>query len=262
MPLTSLSRAPARLAAVGLLVVAVWEIAVLAHARRSEPSSTDWTAATSAIPATLASDALIVFAPRWMDPVGRLWLGERLSLEKAARMDAVRYRDIWEVSIRGASAPEVRDLTAVSEQHFGPIRLSRFVRCAPSVSWDLGAESKICDVDFEPRRGIIVELNHQYAQSRRLFPHVSLSTELQLYAGFAGVQAGIDHRSTAAIQVMVDGREVRRGLVANESGWVALPRIATTPGLGDVEIITQVQDARGPAPLVVCIAAESRSGRR
>ena len=259
--MTSLRRAPARLAVVGLLVVATWEIAVLARARRSAPSPEDWKAASAAIPSTLAKDALIVFAPRWIDPVGRLWLGDRISLEKVGRMDAVRYREIWEVSIRGASAPEVREQDAVSEQNFGTIRVRRFVRNAPTVSWDLAAESKICEVDFEPRRGILLELSHQYAQSRRVFQQVSLGTELQLYAGLAGIQARADNRSTAAVQVMVDGREVARGLVANEGGWVALPRAATTPGPHDVEIIARVQDARGQVHLAVCVAAESRGKR-
>src|SRR4051812_1822482 len=97
----------ARLAAAGLALLAVWEVVVLVSAGQSAPSPRDWQTAAAAIPATLHDDQLIVFAPRWIDPVGRQWLGGRMSLDQVARMDAVRYREIWEVSIRGASAPEL-----------------------------------------------------------------------------------------------------------------------------------------------------------
>ena len=53
---------------------------------------------------------LIVFAPAWVDPVGRLHLGDLIPIEMAARMDADRYGTIWELSIRGARAPETRGL--------------------------------------------------------------------------------------------------------------------------------------------------------
>jgi len=259
--MTALRRASARLGTAGLLLVAIWEIAVLTHARQSEPSSGDWQAAAASIPSSPGREALIVFAPRWIDPVGRLWLGDRISLEQAGRMDTVRYREIWEVSIRGASAPEVRDQKAVSEQNFGPLRVRRFVRDVPSVIWDLTPESKTCEIDFEPRRGILLELGHEYAQPRRTFQQVNLGTDLVLYAGLAGYQTRADNRSTALVQAMVDGREVTRGFVGNQSGWVALPAAATAPGPHDVEIIARVQNALGRVHLAVCVAAESRTRR-
>ena len=260
--MTTLGRARARLAAAGLVLVAAWEVGVLVAARRSEPLPEDWKAAAAAIPASSARDVLIVFAPRWIDPVGRLWLGDRIPLDQAARMDAVRYREVWEVSIRGASAPEVRGDPAVSERNFGPIRVRRFVREAPTVTWDLASESRICEVDFEPRRGVRLELGHPYAQARRMFQQVNLGTQLQVYAGLAGYQTRSDNRSTALIQTMVDGREVARGLAGNDSGWVALPMAATMPGPHEVEIVARVQDPRGRVHLSVCVAAEARTRRQ
>lgn len=260
--MTTLRHARARLAAAGLVLLAGWEVAVLVAARRSEPLPEDWKAAAAAIPASSANDALIVFAPRWIDPVGRLWLGDRISVDQAARMDAVRYREVWEVSIRGASAPEVRGEPAISEQNFGSIRVRRFVRDAPAVTWDLANESRICEVDFEPRRGVLLELGHAYAQARRVFRQVNLGTQLQVYAGLAGYQTRSENRSTAAIQAMVDGREIARGFAGNDSGWVALPMAETLPGPHDVEIVARVQDPRGPVHLSVCVAAEARTRRR
>jgi hypothetical protein len=174
-------------------------------------------------------------------------------------MDAVRYREIWEVSIRGASAPEVVGEPAVSEQTFGSIRVRRFVRDAPTVTWDLADESRICEVDFEPRRGVLLELHHPYAQARRVFSQVNLGSQFQVYAGLADYKRRSDNRSTALIQTMVDGGEVARGFVGNDSRWVALSVAATTPGPHDVEIIARVQDQRGPVDLSVCVAAEART---
>jgi hypothetical protein len=51
---------------------------------------------------------LIVFAPRWNDPVGRLHLGDLIPVEMAGRLDGERYGRIWELDIRSARAPDPR----------------------------------------------------------------------------------------------------------------------------------------------------------
>jgi hypothetical protein len=237
----------------------VWEVMVLSAARQSTPAPADWRAVAAAIPAALRDDQLILFAPRWIDPVGRQWLGSRLTLDHVARMDAVRYREIWEVSVRGASAPEVAAEPAVSEQSFGALRVRRFIRNAPTVTWNLGAGSRICEVDFEPRRGLLLELRQQFDQGRRIFPQVPLGDQLQVYAGLGDYKKRSDNRSKALVQAMVDGREVTRGFVANDDGWVALPIAATRAGAHDVEIVARVQDPHGPIDLSVCVAAEART---
>src|SRR5262245_6883209 len=102
-----MTRMRARLAAAALAAIAAWEILVLANAGRSAPTTADWQAVAAAIPPALGPDQIVLFAPGWIDPVGRRWLGARLSLDQAGRMDIARYREIWEVSIRGAQAPEL-----------------------------------------------------------------------------------------------------------------------------------------------------------
>jgi hypothetical protein len=239
----------------------VWEVTVLVSARRREPSSDDWRALAAALPAALREDQLIVFAPRWIDPLGRRWLGNRLSLDHAARMDAVRYREVWEVSIRGASAPEVRGEPAVSEQNFGPILVRRFLRDGPAVTWKLTDGSRLCEIDFEPRRGVLLDLHHPFDQRRVVFRQVELGDQLQVYAGLADYKKRSRNRSKAAIQALVDSREAARGIVGNDDGWVALPMASTRRGTHDVEIIARVQDPRGPLDLSVCVAAEARRRR-
>jgi hypothetical protein len=256
-PLIVLTHARARIAAAAILILAAWEIGVLVSARDAAPTREEWQAVANAMPSELRPDQLIMFAPAWIDPVGRRWLGDRLSLEQVGRMDAARYREIWEVSVRGASAPEVARASPVSEQTFGPIRLRRFVRDAPAITWSSRDGAHICEVDFMPRLGLAFELRHPFAQGRRVFQTVSLGNELQVYAGLADYKLRTLNRSGAIVQAMVDGREVTRAVVGNEDGWVALPPARTVPGPHTLEIITRVQP-RGPVDLSVCVAAEAR----
>ena len=71
---------------------------------------------------------LIVFAPRWNDPVGRLHLGDLIPVEMAGRLDGERYGRIWELDIRGARAPETRGLTAAEVHDVGGVTVRRFER--------------------------------------------------------------------------------------------------------------------------------------
>ena len=254
--------ARSRIAAAALVVLAVWEVAVLVSARRSAPTRADWQAVAAAIPPALGPDDLVVFAPHWIDPVGRQWLGDRLSVAKVARMDAVRYRHIWEVSARGASAPEVAGAPAASEQQFGALRLRRVVRDAPVVTWSISDELRLCEIGFEPRQGQLLELRRPFAQALREFRQVTLGHELQVYAGLADYQKRSRNQSEVLVQVLVDGREVARASAGNNDGWVALPAAATTGGPHDVRIVARVLNPVGPVDLSVCVAAESRMWRR
>ena len=162
------------------------------------------------------------------------------------------------MSIRGASAPEVIGEPAVSEQTFGSIRVKRFIQDAPIVTWDLADESRICEIAFEPRRGVLLQLSDPSSRTRRIFRQVNLGHQFQVYAGLADYKRRSDNRSTALVQTMVDGREVARGVIGNDSGWVGLPIAATEPGPHDVEMVAQVQDPHGTVDLSVCVAAEAR----
>jgi hypothetical protein len=260
--MTRLARVRFRMAATALVVLAVWEVAVLVSARRSAPTRADWQAVAAGIPATLGPDELVVFAPPWIDPVGRQWLGDRLSIAKVARMDAVRYSRIWEVSARGASAPEAAGAPAASEQQFGALRLRRIERDAPVVTWSISDELRLCEIAFEPRQGQLLELRRPFAQALRDFPQVTLGSELQVYAGLADYKKRTTNQSRALVQVLVDGREVARATAGNDDGWVALPLAATASGPHDVRIVARVLNPSGPVDLEVCVAAEARMRQR
>ena len=257
--MSALRRYRARLGAGGLLLLTVWEISVLVVARESAPTARDWQDAAATVRAAAGPDALVVFAPRWIDPVGRLWLGDRISPDQAARMDTARYRQVFELSIRGADALDVSGESAVTDQRFGQLRVRQFVRRAPSVSWTLTDNAHIHEVDFLPRKSVLFELGGAYDQQRLAFARVTLGAELHVYAGLADYKIRADNRATALLRVMVDGEEVARGTVGNESGWLALPVVATRPGTHDVEFVARVQDPRLPIHLALAVAAESRT---
>lgn len=259
--MTAWRRSRARLAACGLVALAVWEIGTLVVARESAPKPEHWKAAAAAVRASAGPDALIVFAPRWLDPVGRRWLGDRISLDDAARMDAARYRQVWEVSIRGATAAEMAGQAVASEQHFGRIRVRQLLQPGATVTWDLRDRSRIHEVDFEPRKGVLLELRRDGQQQRLVFPGVTLADTLHVAAGLADHRARSENRATALLTVLVDGREVSRGYVGNDTGWLALPVASTRPGRHDVEFVARVHASRGPVRLAVCVAAESRLPR-
>src|SRR5688572_6666760 len=153
----------AALPALLLVAIAIWEIvATRAHAR-SVPDDAAWEKAAAIVRAGHRPGDLIVFAPAWNDPVGRLHLGDLISIEMAARMDADRYGRIWELSIRGANAPEVAGLAPV-EEHLGEVEVRRYERAPAVVLAELttartdtpGARTDLVEVAFEPHRCVVV----------------------------------------------------------------------------------------------------------
>jgi len=150
--------------AVILLVVAVWEIGATPYLARSVPGDDAWARADAIVRMGYKRGDLIVFAPGWVDPIGRLFLGDLIPIDMAARMDADRYGRIWELSIRGATAPEVAGLSPVEDRP-GPVTVRRYERTPVTVLSDLTSAVKTADrpvradlveVAFEPHRCILV----------------------------------------------------------------------------------------------------------
>lgn len=248
---------PGTLAAAALLLVAAWEIAGVVRPVLGAPTDSDWQRAAATVAAERQAGDLIVFAPRWVDPVGRLWFGDQVSIDDLARMDAVPYARIWEVSIRGARAPEGRG-AAAWEQRFGAVRVRRFDRPSPPprVTWSLHARADVYEVAHEPHRCMKMPPGPV-----REHKGVTLGSELQVYAGIADVWSRRDNQAFALVRVMVDGNEVASAIIGNDSGWFALPAAATTPGVHDVQFeVSLVRDRGNPAKakLDVCVAAEAR----
>lgn len=258
-----LARYRFRFLAAALALLAAWEVTVLLRARATAATEDDWQRAAGDVASGFAPGDLVVFAPAWVDPVGRQHLGHLLTVADAARMDAVRYGRIWEVSIRGAEAPEVAGLRPTSVAQHGRVRVRHFVRPAPEVTWDLRARSTLEEVDFTPRRCLrLRELRADSPPAKVTFPGVPLGDTLAVAAGLTDFRARKENHGVALVRLLVDGQEVSRAEIGPDSGWVHLPPAPTTPGPHTVEIEAQVVPGRGtPVKLPVCVAAEARRTR-
>ncbi len=242
------------LAAAALLLLSTWEIATLLRVHAAAPDGDDWSRAEAAVRAGFASGDLVVFAPAWMDPVGREHLGDLLGVHAAARMDAARYGAIWEVSARGATAPDAAGAAADRDETFGALRVRRVPHTAAHVTWDLAARSRLVEVGYAP---------HECAPLRPPATldagSVPLGAHLAVAAGLADFRARRDNRARAKIRVLIDDKPVAERLVGNDDGFAPLPDIATTSGPHHVVFTSEAVVEKGqPANLDLCVAAEAR----
>jgi len=261
--------APRRLLALPALLligVAIWEIVATRCAASAVADDAAWTEAASVVRAGYRPGDLIVFAPDWIDPVGRLHLGDLIPLEVAARMDADRFGRIWELSIRDARAPETAGLSPVATAQRGGVTIRRFERTPVTVLADLRerlatarVESpgrrptlELTEVGFAPRRCIQI-VPVPGTPARITFPAVPLGSVLVGYVGIADVFTRRDNRAPARLEVQVGGATVAEATAGVDDGWVRFSA-PTTPGSADVTIVAH---ATTPNRLV-CFAAEAR----
>lgn len=101
------------------------------------PTPADWQAAAALVRAGFAPGDLVVFAPDWADPVGRAQLGDLMPLAMVGRPDARRYSRIWEISLRGAHAPDVQALPVELSQPVGGLLVARYPQRPVTVTYDL-----------------------------------------------------------------------------------------------------------------------------
>lgn len=115
-------------------VPAVALLELLAHVRQTTdvvPES-DWVAAREVVKKTIKSEDLLLFAPKWEDPVGRAIFGDELaSLERTARPDESRFPRAIEVSARGKHRPELAGWKLTSEEKVGKLVVGTYENPAP-----------------------------------------------------------------------------------------------------------------------------------
>jgi hypothetical protein len=118
-----------------LLVPAVGLLELGLHVRQanSAVSDGDWAAARATLEADAKPDDLVVFAPRWVDPLARQHLGDKIAtLAREARPDESRYARAIEVSIRGMHAPELSGWKKTSEKRVGAFTLTVLENPSPA----------------------------------------------------------------------------------------------------------------------------------
>lgn len=266
----SLQRAARLGPAVALIAIAAWSTCRVIGAGAEAPTDAAWSAAAAHVRSAHQDGELIVFAPRWIDPVGRLHLGDRIPIDMAGRLDGARYPVIWELSIRGARASETRGLRATATAQFGGVTVRRFEQAAAVVVTDFaaivgtatvagararGPELVLAEVGFEPHRCAQIVPASGGAVTLT-FANVTLGSTLAIGVGLADVFTRRDVRAPASLAVAVDGRELATVRFGVDDGWVRRT-VATTPGTATVRFTATARGPRSPNRLV-CFAAEAR----
>lgn len=247
-----------------LVAVAVWEIVAAARAARAVPHDDAWGRGAAYVRARYQRGDLIVFAPDWADPIGRLHLGDLIPLDMAGRMDDARYARIWEVAIEGAQAPELAGLVPVATWDEQGVVVRRYQRPAATIVADVRdalpavvavggtPRLELAEVGFRPHR--CVQVTPVANKPARLtFPQLALGTELVGYVGIADVFTRRDERSPIQLDIEIAGAKVASVTAGVEDGWVRF-RAPTREGAADVTFV-----ARASAPnKLICFAAETR----
>ena len=256
--------------AAALALIAAWEIVRTERAGAGVPDDDAWHRAADVVRTAYQPGDLIVFAPRWIDPVGRLWLGDLIPVDTAARMDDAKFGTVWELAIRGAHAPEATGAPDLETDVDG-ISVRRLRRPAAAVVTDFVAQARtlrpmgdldprhpsgvvLAEVGFEPHR--CVQLAPKPNGTVTIsFPGAQLGGELVGYAGLADVFAR-EQSGTALFTVAIGGVEVARVPLGDDDGWVRFDA-STTPGPA---LVTFTATARGAdaRERLICFAAEAR----
>ncbi|MBL0212720.1 MAG: hypothetical protein IPQ07_02435 [Myxococcales bacterium] len=259
-------RPVAALPAVLLVAVALWEVVATRCDATQVPDDAAWAEAAAQVRAGFRAGDLIVFAPEWEDPVGRLHLGDLIPVDVAARMDAARFARIWEVSIRGAHHADTAGLEAVETETHRGVTVRRYERAPAIVLADVrdrmsnilttgggrGPAIELAEVGFAPHRCIQI-IPNPGQPARITFPQLPLGAELVGYAGLADVFTRRDVRAPGKLDVEIGGKIVASVTPGVDDGWVRFA-VPTTPGSADVTFIASAEAAGRQ----LCFAAEAR----
>ena len=258
------------LPAIALVAIATWETCATLRADSDVPDDAAWRRAAAVVRERRAPGDLIVFAPSWIDPVGRMHLGDLIPVADAARMDAARYGTIWELSIRDERAPETAGLTPTFTADADGVTVRRFQRTPATVVTDFlaafptartdgrragGPTVVLAEVGFAPHRCIQVE-PEPGGTVRITFPAIPLGTELVGYVGLADVFTRRDVRDPGELAVEIGGRVVAKTRVGVDAGWVRFAA-KTSPGPTDVTFAATAVGKKARDRLI-CFAAEAR----
>lgn len=265
-------RADRVLAALALMTAAIagWAAWRSARAGADVPDDATWRRAAELVRAQRQPGDLVTFAPAWIEPVGRMHLGDLISIEDAGRADAARYRRVWVLSIRDARAPEVAGERAALAVDVGRLHLARYDRAPVTVLASFADELRraeitgamarapervLAEVGFSPRWCVQV-VPAPGGAVRLELPSFALGSELVAWAGLADVFTRRDVREPGHLELLLDGVRVAERSLGVEDGWVRLAA-PTRPGRARLTVIASAPSPRARERLI-CFAVESR----
>lgn len=103
-------------------LVGTWELAAHLHQVSDVVTDDEWRDAQAGLARTLRPADGLLFAPRWVEPLGRRWMGPDLAtFERMTTPDITRYARVVELSIRGEHREELAGWSRGEVQHFGRV---------------------------------------------------------------------------------------------------------------------------------------------
>lgn len=102
--------------ALAIPIVGLIELGVYVWGTKRAPSTEQWLSIKPAVKSLYQPGDLVVIAPRWAEPHGRMALGELMPLREIARPDETRYSRAIEISAVGQRLPELENWSIAQEQ--------------------------------------------------------------------------------------------------------------------------------------------------
>jgi hypothetical protein len=121
-------------------------VELLAHVRQTRDVATDddWRAARENVAKGLHAEDLLIFAPKWVEPIGRRWMQSDLAtMDRMTFADASRYKRAIEVSIRGKHREELAGWKSAQTDRFGGVEVT---------TWENPAYSPVIDDPLDVSR--------------------------------------------------------------------------------------------------------------
>jgi hypothetical protein len=220
-------------------LIAVVESANALWAPHRVASDADWINAAAEVRAGFHDGDLVAIAPAWSDQVGRQFLGEFISVEMAGRADSDRYARVWEVSIRGAHAPETQGAKLIKESQSGRVHVALYEKPSVKVLFDFTThfteaitrgkvEPRTLEVDYRPHRGLLVPA--EPLATRIEYRDVPLGTKIVGYTGLHDYYSRKNADGIVDFSIFVDDQRVLTVHHKNDDGWrrFEIPTFART----------------------------------
>ncbi|MFI5288120.1 MAG: hypothetical protein ACHQ17_00645 [Polyangia bacterium] len=275
--------------AIALVLLALVETVSALTAPYRVASNADWEAAAAEVRAGFRSGDLIVFAPAWSDQVGRAHLGDLVTVEMAGRADADRYGRVWQVSIRGARAPETAQATLLRTERHGRVTVALYQKPSVTVLYDFTShaadarvtelsrhsderpcykqrtgfrcagvtvEPRTLEVGYAPHRGILTPADGDRL-TRLEFSNVLLGRTLVGYTGLHDFYSRLKGDGPVDFAVFIDGQKRFALHYEQAMGWRRFT-VDTTPLAGTRHTVRFEVSSPRPAWRTFGFHAEAR----
>ena len=120
-------------AVIGLIT---WETGATLIQHWEAPTDRDWSRAAERVRAERKPTEPVLFAPYWVDPMGRRAMGPSLELDMLTLSDVDRYPRVWLMSIRGKHHPWLKGQTSTRAFSEGRVKVEIFDRKPVEVLFD------------------------------------------------------------------------------------------------------------------------------